>query len=182
MNNPNEEWRPAVGIEDRYDISNLGRLRRRSTGRIRRPSLDGDGRYYHKIVIGGVCRHFATHVLVARTFIGPPPRGHEVDHKDGNRQHNDASNLEYVTRQENMRRAAALGLMASGANNASTKYDDETVAAIRSSYVPRTFGYRAVAEKFGIPITTAQGIINGTSRKFPDLVEDGGEYYLVEIR
>jgi hypothetical protein len=46
------------------------------------------------------------HVLVATAFIGPcPAEGMEVNHKgeDGNRANNVASNLEWVTRQVNVR-------------------------------------------------------------------------------
>lgn len=45
------------------------------------------------------------HDLVAETFIGPRPEGFDIDHIDGNRSNNHYTNLEYVTRKENVRRA-----------------------------------------------------------------------------
>lgn len=49
------------------------------------------------------------HVLVAEAFIGECPAGYEVDHIDGDESNNDVSNLEYVSRSENNRRAYAKG-------------------------------------------------------------------------
>lgn len=47
--------------------------------------------------------HYVHH-LVAQAFIGERPSGMDIDHKDGNKANNAASNLHYVTRRENMRR------------------------------------------------------------------------------
>lgn len=44
---------------------------------------------------------FRVHDLVARAFLGPRPDGAEVLHKDGSRDNNAASNLEYGTRSKN---------------------------------------------------------------------------------
>ena len=45
------------------------------------------------------------HILVAKAWIGPRPEGCELDHKDGNIRNCAVSNLEYVTPDENCRRA-----------------------------------------------------------------------------
>lgn len=45
------------------------------------------------------------HILVAIAWIGPRPKGFELDHKDGNIRNCAVSNLEYVTPDENRRRA-----------------------------------------------------------------------------
>lgn len=66
---------------------------------------------YHQVSIrktgmtgfGGFTKY--VHDLVAEQFIGPRPEGYDIDHVDGNRSNNHYTNLEYVTRQENIRRA-----------------------------------------------------------------------------
>ena len=55
------------------------------------------------------CKTHSVHRLVAEAFLGGCPAGHEVNHKDRDRWNPTASNLEYVTRSENMRHSFANG-------------------------------------------------------------------------
>lgn len=43
-----------------------------------------------------------THALIARTFIGPRPEGHQINHKNGNKADNRVQNLEYVTQSDHL--------------------------------------------------------------------------------
>ena len=54
---------------------------------------------------------FLVHRVVANAFFGPPPRedAWEVHHKDGNPSNNHISNLQYVTRSENVSHSYAAG-------------------------------------------------------------------------
>jgi len=106
-----EDWRPVVGHEARYSVSNLGRVRG-PRGHILKARYNPKRRYcaIHLDQGGGKYVDRYLHVLVAEAFLGPKPTGLDVNHKDGNRQNNAASNLEYITRSENHRHAAALGL------------------------------------------------------------------------
>ena len=54
------------------------------------------------------------HRLVAETFIGPCPEGHEVAHLDGDRLNNTWPNLIYATRKENMAHAMEHGTTGKG--------------------------------------------------------------------
>lgn len=65
------------------------------------PRKDVDG--YQRVDIRLDGKRFTrfVHTLVERTFGG---NGSEVDHKDGNRSNNHASNLETVSHKENMKR------------------------------------------------------------------------------
>lgn len=53
------------------------------------------------------------HSIVAHTFLGRPPKGKEINHKDGIKKHCHLSNLEYVTRAENTKHAYDAGLLVS---------------------------------------------------------------------
>lgn len=50
------------------------------------------------------------HSIVAEAFLGPRPRGKVVNHIDGNKWNNEAKNLEYLTREENLKHARELGI------------------------------------------------------------------------
>lgn len=55
-------------------------------------------------------RDILTHRLVADCFCPNPSNYPEVNHIDGNKKNNDASNLEWCTRSMNMKHAYATGL------------------------------------------------------------------------
>jgi hypothetical protein len=61
---------------------------------------------YIRIFIGG--KKYRAHHLAFKCMLGDPlwepPAGYEIDHVDGNKLNNAWTNLELVTRQENIRR------------------------------------------------------------------------------
>jgi hypothetical protein len=58
----------------------------------------------------GKRQRFYRHRLVAELFIPNPDNLPEVNHVDGNKQHNEKTNLEWCTRTHNEREAHRLGL------------------------------------------------------------------------
>ena len=89
-----EEWEPVFGFEN-YSISNHGRVRNESTGRIMSLTLNGRG-----IVQAGMVRDSKQHkrsvtVLVAKTFLDPPfPETFDTPiNLDGDRLNNHVDNL-----------------------------------------------------------------------------------------
>lgn len=114
-----EKWRDCTGEWfGLYKVSSLGNIKTNSYGqgrvfgRIRKISSVCNKGYPH-IQLYRNCKGTTVkvHRLVATAFIGVRPPGHSVDHIDGNKLNNKLSNLEYVTTQENTRRASRMGLM-----------------------------------------------------------------------
>lgn len=109
-------WRPIVGFENLYEISDLGSVRRlagtpqcRDT-RLLKTRIRGPG--YFMVQLYKDNRHHLRYVhrLIAESFIGPP-NGLSVNHRDGNKLNNALSNLEYTTLAENTRHGFANGLI-----------------------------------------------------------------------
>ena len=89
----------------KYEISNLGNVRNKKTGRVRKECLDTDG--YKRFILmyfrEGKWRstNLQMHIEVARAFIGDRPEGMLVDHINRNRADSRVSNLRYVTNRQN---------------------------------------------------------------------------------
>ena len=142
-----EIWKPVYGLEDRYEASNLGRVRgiygcnAHSDPRILSTCLDERG--YSKIYIigqNGKKLTTRTHILVCLAFHGPKPTDvHTVNHKDGNKLNNAPENLEWMTRHEQMIHSyQVLGNISSrprgyGSHHRATYTDDE-VRQMRDLY------------------------------------------------
>lgn len=116
---PSEEiWRPVIGYEGWYEVSNKGQVRR--VTKPLRASCGGNAGYSSvTLSVHGVVKRVAVHRLVAAAFLGPCPPGHQVNHKDTNRRNPHLENLEYNTPSENILHAySAHGLWGSGLENA----------------------------------------------------------------
>lgn len=91
----------------------------RRRGRVLRPQPHNNG---YRTVSPDGRKHKTIHSLVAAAFLGPRPDGCDVNHIDGDKTNNAASNLEYVTRKENMQHAMATGLWTPSADHMNQKH------------------------------------------------------------
>lgn len=96
-----ETWKPIVGYEGLYEVSDLGRVR--SIGhRISPRVLKLHTRTRDQYVTVGLSKDkrrkvLKVHRLVATAFIGEPGVDNQVDHVNGNRSDNKAINLRWVS-------------------------------------------------------------------------------------
>jgi hypothetical protein len=112
-----ESWKPVVGYEGIYEVSDMGRVRRivdssyRSAYKAGRILKGSKREGYVRVELSpskGVRKYHPVHALVATAFIGPCPPGKEVNHIDGARDNNCLENLEYLTRLENIEHSWAV--------------------------------------------------------------------------
>jgi hypothetical protein len=85
-----------------YEVSNLGRVRRISTGRIMKTSVNSKG--YETVCLRHDFQQYTrrVHRLVAAAFYPGDHEGMDVVHLDDDKLNNEASNLEWRTRKDNI--------------------------------------------------------------------------------
>ena len=108
-----EEWRPVVGYEGLYEVSNMGRVKS-----VERTAWCGNGyrtvherilrtrknRYGYVIVNlyqEGKMKTCCIHRLVAESFIPNPDNLPDINHKDEDKTNNNVDNLEWCSRSYN---------------------------------------------------------------------------------
>lgn len=167
-----EEWRPVVGWEHLYQVSNLGRVsairRAGAKGGIRKLSKDNHGylqvslKDYPRVKIAKV------HRLVLTAFVGPRPRGKQADHINGDRENARLSNLEWVTPKENNRRMIERHggrPWARGERNARSRLTEEAVTRLRQAYRSGTINVAGEARRLGVADNTLRFALIGRTWK-----------------
>lgn len=106
-----EHWRTIDWTNGVYEVSDLGRIRRTvdgkhvKAGHILHTSLTPNGYVNTTAYLDKRACTIHIHREVARAFIPNPEGKQQVNHKNGVKSDNRASNLEWVTQSENMRHA-----------------------------------------------------------------------------
>lgn len=170
-----EIWKPILGMENFYEISNFGNIK----------SLERDGKtsfgarkYGGKNVNSFVSKNgypsvnltkkdfrkqFSVHRLVLEAFIGKCPEGMEACHTDGNRLNFNLSNLRWDTRQNNALDKRNHKTWQGGENCGTSKLKIEQVRYIREN---KTELNSILAKKFNVSLNTISRIKKGETWKF----------------
>lgn len=170
-----EKFIPVIGSHGFYVVGNLGTIKR-----VKKKITDSKGRSY--IVSGKTIKQVMSnypsvtlwvngmptvkkvHRIVAEAWIQNPNKKPEVNHKDGNRSNNRASNLEWVTRKENTLHAASNRLMPRGENHKNHKISDAAVKSIRAAYLSGK-DQKTIGKKFGCSQSNVSQIVNNITRR-----------------
>lgn len=147
-----ECWR-KIDYSTDYYVSDQGRVRHGK--RIISGSLHSDG--YIFVTIHGTQR--ALHRLVATAFCKNNLGNNEVNHLDGNKQNNFASNLEWVTRSQNQQHAIDNGFQPKGLFIYKGKFTAEQRDEIKSLW-DCGISRREIAKRFGVSHTCINDICN----------------------
>ena len=161
-----ENWRPVVGFEMVYEVSDLYRIRRVVAargvvaGHILKPYRGGKGYLAIRLYVNGRRRAFKVHHLVLLAFVGPRPEGMECRHLDGNKTNNRPENLCWGTRTENMADKLRHGTMARGERNGQARLTETNVIEIRK-LLAQGMPQQAIASRFGVSRRTIVYIKSG---------------------
>lgn len=103
-----EEWK-KVSSNPNYMVSNTGKVRKINKN-VDHSTRDKNGYITTDLYKGGKRTTARVHRLVAKEFVPNPENKSEVNHIDGDKHNNNASNLEWVTKKENCAHAWENGL------------------------------------------------------------------------
>lgn len=129
INIDGEVWKPVKGFEERYLISNKGRVKSlgssHDTGnniivfkeKIRSISLDTDGYCFLNFSVKNKSYPQKIHRLVADAFIPNPCNYDTVDHEDFDRTNNMVENLRWKHRADNYLHSVSNGRMRNNGRN-----------------------------------------------------------------
>lgn len=122
-----EIWKPLVGYENSHEVSSYGNVRsidrvvkEHRNGKIFEKRIKGkllsfiesdQGYLSVGISNNGIDKNYLVHHLVALTFLGPCPKGYQVNHIDGRKKNNRYTNLEYVLPSDNINHGINSGLI-----------------------------------------------------------------------
>jgi hypothetical protein len=163
-----EIWKPVVGFEGRYEVSNQGRVRALPRfdarghfwpGRLKKQVTSKSG---HKLVgLGYPSRPRLVHRLMLAAFVGPCPEGMEGCHRDGNPANNRLENIRWDTRAANVADAIRHGTATINENNGNAILTNEIVREIKRQLRDKT--NIQLGKMYGVARQTIHSIRRGDS-------------------
>lgn len=161
-----ERWKVIKEFPD-YVISNYGRVKRikdsktSNIGKFLKPQFDRDGYLHVNLYKNGKSKTKKIHKLVTEAFIGPCPKGYEVNHIDGNKKNPHVDNLEYITHSKNIKHAYKLDLRSQKCeSNNNSKLKKEDILKIRKLYEAEKYYQKEIAKLFDVSQSHISDIVN----------------------
>lgn len=152
------------GYEGLYSVTPSGRIwSHANNGKWLTPSMNSRGYLCIGLRSGGKRKTFRLHRLIAEAFIPNPDGKPQVNHINGNKLDNSASNLEWSTASDNLQHAYDCGLKVAkrGENHGRAKLTEAQVAAIREE---SSLTLSEIALSYGVSRGQIYRIRSGKSR------------------
>lgn len=128
-----EIWKPVVGYEALYEVSNAGQIRTIRTGHIKKYTHDKQKkRPFVGLWIDNKQRIIYPHKAVLEAFVGIRPKGMEGCHNNGDPFDNRLENLRWDTPKNNQLDRIKHGTSNRGERCAASKLTEDQVRAIRA--------------------------------------------------
>lgn len=157
-----EAWKPIPECPS-HEVSSVGNVRKVHGAFPRTLKRYKSSAGYPCVWIDG--RNRKVHQLAILAFVGPAPERHDVNHKDGDKNNANLSNLEYMTRSENCLHAVRTGLAhhkaPCGSLHGGAVLNEEQALRIRLSSEP----CKNLAAQYGVNKSTVHRIKRGDAWK-----------------
>lgn len=165
-------WKDITGYEGLYAVSDTGIVKsypKMSGGSPRKEHILKENvkrTGYSTVVLAKDGKHTTVfvHGLVASAFVSNPKNLPVVNHLDGNKHNNSASNLEWCTYSQNTIHAYEHGLNHLGENHYKSKLSSRQVSDIRC-LSEKGFSDKEIAKQFDTSASTIYLIRTGRNRK-----------------
>ena len=182
MENIHKIWKDIKGYEKSYQISNLGKVKslariiyktngqkQHRNERILKILFDKDGYKFVVLFKNNTRKHSSIHRLIANHFIPNPKNLPEVNHKNGYKQNNRLSNLEWCTVKDNSLHAHRIGLHPNikGERNPMALLTIKKVKNIKKQLLNYKYGMiTKLSKKYNVSPGAIQSIKSNKSWKF----------------
>lgn len=161
-----EQWKPVVGYEGLYEVSDQGRVKtlhaKRWCGnhwqdvepRIMKQTIGIQGYPVVKLTKQGKGKTWTVHTLVLSSFVCAKPSKQECRHLNGNRQDSRLCNLTWGSPAENDDDRKRHGTLPCGTNHHAAKLTEDQVLRIRAAIGT----HRNIASEFGVSSSVVSNI------------------------
>jgi hypothetical protein len=171
-----EKWLPIPGYEQRYEVSDAGRIRSLITadsrGQKRTPGLLAQSKYVSKtgrtlrtfctlMKADGTRNTMPTHRAVMLAFVGERPDGMVICHNDGDPTNNRLTNLRYDTHKGNEADKLAHGTHKRGEKNVKAKLTQEQAQNIKDLKTVKRGELTKLAKEYNVSLVTVSAVRHG---------------------
>ena len=172
-----ECWKPVVGYEKYYEVSNLGRVRsknceRKIAGGILRvfygkeltQFVAPDDYYVVRLTLDGKRKEKKVHRLVAEAFIPNPLNRPVINHKNENKRDNRVENLEWCSVRYNLRYGTTQRRRVEKISDPIRQYTTD------GRYVRTYVSIQAAARCTRLPITCIYNVVAGKKESYKGFI------------
>ncbi|AXQ62742.1 HNH endonuclease [Bacteroides phage PhiCrAssBcn17] len=154
-------------IGNNYSVSIDGRVYSHKRNKYLQQRVGPRGYMMVNLSIGGKCKTFTVHRLVATAWIPNPNNKEQINHIDGDKTNNSVNNLEWCTSSQNVIHAFDTGLKipSKGLVTKNGRFNDEDIAEIRRLYNEEHLSQYKIASIYNVTRSAIQQILNNSTYK-----------------
>lgn len=155
QNMEGEEWKWIEGYENRYQVSNMGRIKSFLKEGLPLIKRQGEATYLQiGLCKAGRTTTFLVHRLVGKYFVLNPNNYPQINHLFANKYDNRATQLEWGTQKQNIIHAFAIGVSKINEDHGKAKLTNDQVLDIFQSKEKR----KDLSKKYNVALVTIKNI------------------------